>query len=204
MSSTAVRRIARYCLFSILLGGLFGCQPEAKQAASPATAPPVANNPPSTERLPGKSQALQAKDALFERLSARLVDAMTSQGPAAAIRVCSQEAPQIAAEVGAEQGVRIGRTSFKLRNPENQPPEWARAFVEQRTTEPQFLALEDETTAALLPIKLLPQCVVCHGQANALAPEIKAQLDQLYPNDAATGFGVGDLRGWFWVEVPPS
>jgi hypothetical protein len=25
-----------------------------------------------------------------------------------------------------------------------------------------------------------------------------------YPKDQATGFKEGDLRGWFWVEVPPS
>jgi hypothetical protein len=23
-----------------------------------------------------------------------------------------------------------------------------------------------------------------------------------YPDDRATGFAPGDLRGWFWVEVP--
>jgi len=25
-----------------------------------------------------------------------------------------------------------------------------------------------------------------------------------YPMDQATGFKEGDLRGWFWIEVPPS
>ena len=32
---------------------------------------------------------------------------------------------------------------------------------------------------------------------------VKVALDEQYPDDQATGFNVGELRGWFWVEFPP-
>jgi hypothetical protein len=34
-----------------------------------------------------------------------------------------------------------------------------------------------------------------------IAPVIAEQLAKLYPDDQATGFLEGELRGWFWVEM---
>lgn len=150
-----------------------------------------------------KAVAIQAKEALFARLSGRLMEIMQSEGPAAAIQVCSQEASGIAKSVGDEHGVSIGRTALKLRNPKNVPPEWAKMLLDKGTTEPEFVSLPDGHTGALLPIKLQATCVVCHGPADEIAEPLRSKLAELYPNDAATGFKEGDLRGWFWVDVPP-
>ena len=46
------------------------------------------------------------------------------------------------------------------------------------------------------------QCLQCHGKVDDLAPEVRDVLAKNYPQDRATGFAAGDLRGWFWVEVP--
>ena len=40
-------------------------------------------------------------------------------------------------------------------------------------------------------------CLACHGKV--LAPEVAAQIESLYPEDKATGFSEGDLRGAFVV-----
>lgn len=149
-----------------------------------------------------KQKALAAKDALFARLSGRLREVMSTGGPAAAIGVCSREAPGLAAEVGKEHGVSIGRTSFKLRNTKNTRPNWARSFVEERVAEPQFVALQNGNTGALLPIRLKEKCLTCHGPTDSIAADVRSKLLELYPEDQATGFKEGDLRGWFWVEVP--
>jgi hypothetical protein len=42
---------------------------------------------------------------------------------------------------------------------------------------------------------------MCHGPKEQLIPEVKEQLAKLYPEDSATGFSEGELRGWFWVEL---
>jgi hypothetical protein len=154
----------------------------------------------SAKRVPGRNLAIRAKDQLAQRLMGRLVEAMAEGGPASAIEVCSREAPSIAAQVGQENGVRIGRTSFRIRNPENSPPQWAEEWVEQRVDSPRFQVLDSGATAAMFPIKIQPTCLACHGQE--IQPEIQEQLARLYPNDQATGFALNDLRGWFWVEVP--
>ncbi len=55
-------------------------------------------------------------EGLFESLLGELMKSMGENGPARSINVCKTRAPEISAAVSKETGVRIGRTSFKLRN----------------------------------------------------------------------------------------
>lgn len=148
------------------------------------------------------ARAAEARDALAGSLLAELTGALDAGGPTAAIAVCKERAPAIAREVSARTGVRIARTSFKLRNPANAPPAWAADLVERRVSEPTHVALADGALGALLPIKTAAPCLGCHGEAERIPPEVGAALAASYPADRATGFRSGDLRGWFWVEVP--
>ncbi len=168
-------------------------------AADDAAAPKITVIPDSEPNEQQRAKMLAAKDALFGKLSGRLMEAMAEGGPAAAILVCQKEAPQIAKTVGQEQGVSIGRTGVRLRNPNNQPPQWAAELVEQKLDSPTFVMLSNNKAAALLPIKLQVQCVMCHGPDDQISPDVKAQLQKSYPADQATGFNEGDLRGWFWI-----
>ena len=43
-------------------------------------------------------------------------------------------------------------------------------------------------------------CTTCHGES--ISPGIASAIAERYPDDEATGFAVGDLRGVFWVEFP--
>ncbi|MFK7818729.1 MAG: DUF3365 domain-containing protein [Planctomycetaceae bacterium] len=165
----------------------------------PYTLPKVGSDEARSDK---KKKALSAKKALFQKLSTRLVQAMSDGGPANAIEVCSKDAAKLAAEVGDKLGVTIGRTSFKLRNPKNAPPAWAAQFVTKRTGEPTFVNLPDKKLGAMLPIRLMPQCMTCHGPKENIDDEVLVALADQYPDDQATGFKVDDLRGWFWVEVP--
>jgi hypothetical protein len=150
-----------------------------------------------------RERALAAKKERGELgLMKRLREALAAGGPAAAIDECKLAAPGIADEVSRQRGLRIGRTSFKLRNPDNLPPSWAAALVERRVAEATFLAHPDGRLAAFLPIKLAQLCTKCHGDPAELAPEVRDRLAERYPTDQATGFRPGDLRGWFWIEVP--
>lgn len=146
--------------------------------------------------------ALAARDELFGRLMTRLETVVKADGPATAVAVCKEEAPALARAVSTEKQLRIGRTSFKLRNPANQPPEWAGEWVVSRTTEASFTAHTDGRLGVLLPIRLKEQCLVCHGSTTQIVEPVKRELAAHYPEDRAVGFGIGDLRGWFWIEVP--
>jgi hypothetical protein len=155
----------------------------------------------TSQQATQRDQALAARDDLSAQLSGRLVDALATQGPAAAIAVCAEEAPRIAAQISESRGVAIGRTSFRLRNPRNTPPAWATDLVRRRVVEPVFLT-DGQRLAALLPIRLQAACLTCHGPAEDIAPEVRQALAANYPQDRARDFREGALRGWFWVEVP--
>lgn len=47
-------------------------------------------------------------------------------------------------------------------------------------------------------IVMQPQCLACHG--SAVAKPLKQAIAEKYPNDQATGFEVGDLRGAFLIK----
>ncbi|MFG0289764.1 MAG: DUF3365 domain-containing protein [Rhodopirellula sp. JB044] len=195
-----MRHALIFCFAFAMCFGVVGCRRPETASVDEAGAPDVsivADRTPSDEH---QQPMLAAKDALQMQLSGRLMEAM-AQGPAAAIRVCNQEAPQIAASVGEEHGVRIGRVGVRLRNPNNTPPPWAKELTDSKTDVPTFVTLSDGHDAAWLPIKLQTQCLMCHGPTDQIAPVIKDQLARLYPNDRATGFAEGELRGWFWVEL---
>jgi hypothetical protein len=146
-------------------------------------------------------KALAARDAMSTSLKGRLMEVIGSKGPAAAISVCSKEALQIAEQISQEHGLKIGRTSFRLRNTDNTPPTWATQLVADRVPEPTYLTQEGKLVA-LLPIRIQAPCLMCHGSVDTIPPLVKEALSEHYPKDQATGFQVGDLRGWFYVEVP--
>lgn len=178
-----------------------GCQSQSVNStvsnASDQLSKIVSGSAPSETE---KSKLLAAKDVLFTKLSTRLMDALSTSGPASAIGICQVEAKSIATEVGKEAGVKIGRTGVRLRNTSNQPPAWAKELVAARSNEPVFARLSNGHAAALLPIKLQSQCLMCHGPKEQIAPDVHEKLAKLYPQDQATGFSEGELRGWFWVE----
>ncbi len=182
-----------------LLVTTFGCRQPAQQVDT--TWQGVTEDSMTTEQAAQREKALAARDAMFTSLKARLMEVAGSDGPAAAIEVCSKEAPQIAEQISQEHGLTIGRTSFRLRNRDNAPPEWAAQLVADRVAEPTYLA-KGGKLAALLPIRVQSQCLMCHGSDEAIPAAVKEALAQHYPKDQATGFQDGDLRGWFCVEVP--
>ena len=127
-----------------------------------------------------------------------------AQGPAEAIAVCRLKAPEISDSL-SHDGVRMGRTSHRLRNPDNASPDWVSPVLEdyiksEADREPRVVPLSNDRVGYVEPILLQPLCLTCHGET--LAPDIASRINELYPEDRATGFDVGDLRGVFWVEFP--
>lgn len=146
---------------------------------------------------------------LQRTLGAKLQSAMAEGGPIRAIAVCSDEAPAIAARLSAESGAAVSRTALRVRNPANTPDPEARRVLEQ--FQAQIVAGADQPVEHLAPrpgggmrymraITLQPLCATCHG--TALDPAVAVAVDDRYPDDAATGFEVGELRGAFLVDWP--
>jgi hypothetical protein len=149
---------------------------------------------------------------LASSLQAQLLDAMASDGPVAAISVCQEVAPKIAAELAQDSGISVKRTSLKIRNLDNAPDEWELSVLEQfeqRKAEGEDIAtmqysaevVNDEGQKVLRYMKAMPfakACLTCHG--SEIATPIVQQLDELYPQDNARDFEVGDIRGAFSTQ----
>ncbi len=160
-----------------------------------------------------KSETEKAEEATREfgkALKTELMAAMKSGGPLEAIDVCNVKAAEIADAVSLEEGMSVSRVSLRNRNPGNAPNEWQMAVLE--SFESRKLAGEDagalswhekaptENGDEFRFMKAIPTgalCLQCHGQA--LAPTVTEKLAELYPEDKATGFREGDIRGAFVV-----
>jgi cytochrome c553 len=143
-------------------------------------------------------------------LKLELKHAMREGGPGNAVRVCNKKAPQIAAEFSQKYGWRIGRTSLKLRNLNDAPDAWEmkvlREFEKRKAAGEEIKTLEyaeivtTDGKKQFRYMKAIPTekvCLTCHG--TEIESEEAAALDELYPQDKATGFKESDIRGAFTV-----
>ncbi|MBY5990813.1 DUF3365 domain-containing protein [Ferrimonas balearica] len=133
------------------------------------------------------------KSALSEGLAA---------GPQAAIAVCQAQAPAIAERLSVD-GVHMGRSSERLRNPKNSPPDWVVPILTQYARgdlAPVTVALSPTELGYVEPIHIAPPCLTCHGET--LESSVQEALADRYPQDRATGYQLGQWRGVFWVRYP--
>lgn len=136
------------------------------------------------------------------RLQSALQQAMTESGPAAAIAVCRDQAPQIASELSRSSGARVSRTSRRFRNPGNAPEPWQQEVLEgfESGQTGEFWAAAEGAGRYMKAIRAAPLCLACHGEA--LSAEVLDRLDADYPHDLARGYQAGDLRGAFSIVWP--
>jgi hypothetical protein len=161
-----------------------------------------------------RSRAMSTE--LGTALKSELTAALAQSGPSGAIEVCRARAPEIAARLSRESGAKVSRTALRVRNPGNAPDDLQRAVLEQFAVDLASGQIEPPLEAAVeinrggrierrymraIPTDAL--CLTCHG--TELAPEVKAAIAKAYPDDQATGFSAGQLRGAFsviWPAVP--
>jgi len=137
------------------------------------------------------------------RMKLQMKKAMSSGGPVEAIRVCSIMAPRIARRLGEQRGWKIKRVSLKPRNSKLAvPDEWEEKVLlsfdkRQRHGEaPAKMAYGEVVGGRFRFMKALgvePLCLKCHGIS--LAPGVSKTLKELYPEDKATGYSPGEVRG---------
>lgn len=150
---------------------------------------------------------------LGSELKAELGSALKAGGPVGAIAVCKSKAPEIAARLSRESGADVGRTALRVRNPANAPDDFETLLLQQFSSElasgkfePPLQAAVEINRGGMIErryMQALPMdavCVTCHGPA--LAPELAAVIAREYPQDAATGFEPGQLRGAISIIWP--
>jgi hypothetical protein len=171
--------------------------------------PAIAVDPPEAEQ----ARAIAAQ-VLGETKSV-LESALQGGQPVAALQVCAAVAQNIARQHERE-GWRVRRVSDRVRNPADTPnvDELAvlRAWQDAKRAGRLSAATEHQTIVTergrrylfyMRPIFIAgPVCLQCHGAPDKLGPGVADALERLYPQDQATGYAVGDLRGAISVTIP--
>jgi hypothetical protein len=176
---------------------------------------PPGENAPAESAPPAPPEALDrargAADALTGDLVQRLLDELSSGGPAQAVRVCSEVAQEISAAHSVD-GLAVRRVSLKARNPADEPDDYERAGLLELERRHLESAAPDEvvevleadgrrTLRYLRPIYVAEPCLACHGTSDVMDDEARRLIGERYPGDEATGYRAGDLRGAISVTV---
>lgn len=178
-------------------------------APEPAPAPAPAPDPALLE-IEAVAAAESAAKAAGGALKKRLMAAMAEGGPEAAVKACADEAQGLTALALSGKKARAGRASLRRRNARNEGPDWVQAWLREQGERPAegtpgiSAAHQDGDEVVgrfLAPIAVEGACLACHGVPEQIPAEVAAILAERYPDDQATGYAVGDLRGALWAEV---
>lgn len=150
-----------------------------------------------------EAEARQLVQRFVGQLKPQLQSALAEGGPAHAITVCSQAAPRIADTLGMDSGWQVARVSLRQRNASRATPDaWEHEVLE---------AFDRQRAAGADPARLFRSeivrgryrymqaqvtegiCLACHGET--LSPQTREALQEYYPDDQATGYAVGAVRG---------
>jgi len=162
-----------------------------------------------------KATYLSAMKELGGALKSELKAAIKAGGPIKGVEVCHTEAPKISAKLLEKKGFSMKRVSLKPRNANHAPDKWEEAVLkkfEQRKAGGEKIKTLDfheivekdgqRKLRYMKAIRVSAPCLTCHG--SEIEPDIQDKLKKLYPEDKATGYQAGDLRGAISVtEILP-
>ncbi|MCO5122183.1 MAG: DUF3365 domain-containing protein [Rhizobacter sp.] len=153
-------------------------------------------------------EARGVSTAVPPKLLAVLQAEIAKSGPEGAIAACQVQAPALARAASEQTGWSVKRVSLRNRNPKAVPDAWERAALEDfdrraAAHEPaakleRYEAVQEDGKTVWRYMRALPTgelCLACHGPVEQLSPAVKAKLAALYPEDRATSYRVGDIRG---------
>lgn len=147
--------------------------------------------------------------ATFATLAGKLKAAMQAGGVSNAVSYCNLTAYPLVDSLSKVHDATIRRTSLKVRNPKDAPTPQEHAVLKMYqhqadTGKPQMpfvTTLEGERIAFYAPIHINALCLQCHGKiGETLSEDNYAHIKELYPQDEATGYTDGELRGMWSIS----
>ena len=134
--------------------------------------------------------------------------AIQTGGPEYAVEFCNLEASSIVDSLNGVYDCEISRVSAKNRNPQNalnseQEKQMWQLFAEEQLAD--TVLQSGHGLVYYKPIRTgMPACLKCHGSTETdINAATKQKLEELYPNDLATGYKLNDFRGLWKVEFKP-
>ncbi len=187
---------------SVLVIGLFltQCSGEVKNHTPTYT---------EEELVSYREEGLQAAMATKAALGSVLIPTVTQKGTVAALEFCNIKAIPLTDSMSVDQNKVLYRVSDKPRNPENLANEMELEYIASakenialgEMVTPTVYAIGDRVIG-YYPIITNQFCLQCHGNAGEeISEETLAAIQRIYPQDKATGYSEGEIRGIFVVEM---
>ncbi|GIV33299.1 MAG: hypothetical protein KatS3mg031_0834 [Chitinophagales bacterium] len=162
-----------------------------------------------TDSLQMMQTASEATLALQQTLSAALKKAMEDSGAAYAIHYCNLHVHPLTDSISEALRLNIARVSHRARNPKNQASAdelrmiaaYEQQLAEEKPLKPILQKAGNQYTFYSPILIFSPLCLQCHGQPDTeIHPATLQAIQNLYPEDKATGFRLQDVRGLWRVE----
>ncbi len=155
----------------------------------------------------GNMIALTSKMTLGKNLQ----HALQTGGVENAVEFCKLNAMPLVDSLSNQFDVVIKRVSLKARNPDDKPNYLEKELLEAYAFQwkdsiplkPNVQALEENRYLFTKPILVENAlCLSCHGTYNnGLLKETDDFIKSKYPDDLATGYQIGDLRGIWSITI---
>lgn len=151
---------------------------------------------------------------LTAELRRLLSEELAKGGFAGAVRVCAEQAQTATGAFNSATGASARRVSLRYRNGLNQPDPFEERLLREWQSLPAGKEIPAESSTVqtdaqgrrhlryLQPIRAQAMCLSCHGDPAGIPAEVKQILASRYPQDLATGYKAGDLRGAVSVRIP--
>jgi hypothetical protein len=163
-----------------------------------------------TDKAALESEAKALISTFVSQMKPLLKSSIAERGPADAIDVCAVEAPLLADTIASESGWQVSRVSARPRNSSRGVPDaWERQVLETfdaRQTAGElpntinFGELVDGEYRYMQAQGVEPVCLLCHGET--ISTDVLEALQRHYPDDSATGYSVGEIRGAISLSKP--
>ena len=185
-------------IFFLLIGFtfLYGCKNSSDKTHTES------NDQTTDEEYIVKGKEIAS--SAFLALSGELGKAVKKGGLKSALSYCNTNALPLTDSLSNVYNVDIKRTSLDFRNPKNKPTDLERKILNQyELTKENGQVLQamigkvDDGKSFYAPIIMQAACIKCHGEKSNIS--VYDSILDLYPEDLATGYMQGDLRGMWSI-----
>ncbi|HLE08003.1 MAG TPA: DUF3365 domain-containing protein [Thermodesulfobacteriota bacterium] len=166
-----------------------------------------------------EEEAIGKSREIAKNLSNELQDALAAafgQGDfLKGIEACSTTAQKITRDFQDTTGYYIRRVSLRYRNQSNSPDPYEKEVLNEFerlgkagniTEDHEDYKVTFEEGARyiryLKPIITKELCLSCHGGEDDIPDSVKRFIQTVYPQDMATGYKAGDVRGAISIRIP--
>jgi len=185
----------KYIVLFVLFVGLVGCNTSTKLSKE--------------AQIEYLSKGKEITQKTFKLLSGNLMTQMKQGGPKQAIPFCNLQAIPLTANMATQENVQIKRVSKLFRNEANMPSseelgvinDYETALKNGENLAPVLLNPLQGAPHFYAPIIIDKKCLACHGVVGEqVSKPTDSLIKTMYPNDLATGYKVGDLRGIWSIQ----